>query len=260
MKEEVLKKANKTAKQMSLRKRTLLGIGLPAWVLVGFIVAAIMVGVVDEALMEVGLLREGAVSSSVRNATIAALVYLLTLVIIIGVPLKLFRDRTTKENLGLTRLPNWTDILLAPASFVLYTIIAAVLLAVVTGLFPDFDVNQDQDVGFANLSQYYEYVLAFITLVIIAPIAEEVLVRGYLYGKMRAATGLVIAAIVTSLLFSLMHFQWNVALNVLPLGLVMVGLREMTGSIWAGIFLHMLKNGVAYYLLFINPDILNTIG
>lgn len=246
--------------KVSLKRRILLGVGLPAWVLSGFVLAAVLVGIVDETLVGVGALPEGSVSGSVYNTVIAALVYVVTLIIVIGVPLWVLKSRTTRAELGLTRLPNWTDIWLTPIAFIGYTVVAAILMAVAAGLFPGFDVEQAQETGFENLSQYYEYVLAFVTLVIIAPIAEELLIRGYLYGKMRAITGVVTAAIVSSLLFSLMHFQWNVALNVLPLGIAMVILREMTGSIWAGVLLHMLKNGIAYYLLFVNPSILNTIG
>jgi membrane protease YdiL (CAAX protease family) len=52
----------------------------------------------------------------------------------------------------------------------------------------------------------------------------------------------------------------NVALDVFILSIVMCGLREMTGSIWAGVVLHMMKNGLAFYLLFINTALLSTMG
>src|SRR5690606_8601947 len=128
------------------------------------------------------------------------------------------------------------------------------LILLTKSLFPSFDAEQVQEVGFDNLSRYYEYALAFITLVVIAPVAEETLVRGYLYGKLRRVTSAAGAIIITSLLFSLMHFQWNVALAVLPLGILLAVLRETTGSIWAGILLHMLKNGLAFYFLYVSPN------
>lgn len=243
----------------SMKRRVLVAAWLPTWVLLGFIVASFLTGLVIALLAQVNLISESA-NESIVNTTVAAFAYTLTLVIVIGVPLKWRRIGTTKEELGLTRLPKWTDILLAPASFVAYMLLAGILLTAVTGLFPGFDAEEVQDVGFDGISHYYEYILAFITLVIIAPVAEEVLVRGYLYGKLRKVVSLTTALIISSLLFSLMHFQWNVALNVLPLGVILVLLREMTGSIWAGILLHMLKNGVAFYLLFVNPSFMNTIG
>ncbi|HET8884113.1 MAG TPA: CPBP family intramembrane glutamic endopeptidase, partial [Candidatus Saccharimonadales bacterium] len=133
---------------------------------------------------------------------------------------------------------------------------------------PGFNAAEPQEVGFDNLNRQYEYLLAFATLVIIAPIAEEVLFRGYLYGKLRKSVPIWAAMIAVSLLFGALHMQWNdgflaglnVGIDVFVLSIVMCSLREVTGSIWAGILLHMLKNGLAFYFLFINPVLLNTIG
>lgn len=242
------------------RKRCLLLVaGLPAWVFFGFIAASIVVGLVILLLAQTNTMHFSE-DNAVANAVIAAVTYVLTLGIVIGVPWQWRQIRTTKEELGLTRLPNWFDIVLAPAAFIVYMLLAGILLAAVQAAFPAFDAEQTQDVGFANLNYYYEYVLAFVTLVIVAPIAEEVLVRGYLYGKLKKVTSVAVALMISSLLFSVMHMQLNVALNVLPLGVVLVLLRETTGSIWAGILLHMLKNGLAFYLLFVNPSFLNAIG
>jgi membrane protease YdiL (CAAX protease family) len=45
--------------------------------------------------------------------------------------------------------------------------------------------------------------------------------------------------------------QWAAAADTFSLGLVLGSLRLITGSIWAGVLLHALKNSVAYYFLFI---------
>jgi membrane protease YdiL (CAAX protease family) len=246
--------------KQSLKRRVLLGFGLPLWVLIGFILSALAIGIVDEITRDTGFLGLDGVDASLRNTVIAGLVYVLTLIIVIGIPYKWRGIQTTKEELGFTRLPSWMDLLLAPACFLLYILITGILLAIVTELFPGFDAEEAQEVGFEGINQYYEYVLAFITLVVLAPVAEEVLVRGYLYGKLRKITSVAGAVIITSLLFSLMHFQWNVAISVLPLGIILAMLRESTGSIWASILLHMIKNGIAYYLLFVNTSLFNSLG
>jgi membrane protease YdiL (CAAX protease family) len=96
-------------------------------------------------------------------------------------------------------------------------------------------------------------ILAFITLVVIAPFAEELLFRGYLYGKLKSNVPTVVAAITTSLLFGLAHQQLNVGIDVFILSLVLCTLRSLTGSIWAGVLVHIIKNALAYYLLFVAP-------
>jgi len=39
--------------------------------------------------------------------------------------------------------------------------------------------------------------------------------------------------------------------------LVLCTLRIVTGSIWAGVLLHMIKNGLAFYVLFVAPMMLH---
>ena len=163
-------------------------------------------------------------------------------------------DRT---KLGLKGLPTWTDIGLAPVGFVVYIILAAALVAIFNN-FSWFDATEQQNVAFSLFLNGADRAIAFITLVIIAPITEEVIFRGWLYGKMREKTSekvsnlasIILSSILVSILFGVVHMQWNVGVNVFALSLVLCALREITGTIYAGILLHMLKNGVAFFLLY----------
>lgn len=165
-----------------------------------------------------------------------------------------------KKDVGVSRLPSWLDIGLAPIGFVIYIVCSAAIVSLVAALVPSIDLNQAQDTGFADLTHRYEYVLAFVTLVVIAPVFEEILFRGYLYGKLRAFAPMWVAILIVSIVFAAVHGQWNVALDVFALSVILCGLREITGNIWSGILLHMAKNGFAFYFLFINPGLLSTIG
>lgn len=227
------------------------------WVAVSFIFAEFTV--VTLAINVFGL------SASDNNpglmTLIAAAVYILTLICVIFVPYKFFgKARVSKKLLGITRLPNWYDILLILPAAILYLLLTVVLANIALLVLPWFDPQQAQDVGFDNLTKGNDYLLAFVTLIILAPVAEELVFRGYLFGKLRTIAGLLPAVILTSLLFGAVHMQWNLAVDTFALSLVLCSLREMTGSIWAGVLLHMLKNGVAFYFLFINPSLLSTLG
>jgi membrane protease YdiL (CAAX protease family) len=232
---------------------------LPVWVLVGFLGSQLVIVSSIILLRSVGL-RIGSVESVVFNAVLAALIYGLSLGIIVGVPWLLWKSRTTKQELGLTRLPSWMDILLAPAGLVIYFVLSATFISLFARLVSEFDVSQIQNIPFTNLSQKYEYLLAFSTLVVLAPLAEETLFRGYLYGKLRKFTSIWMSMLVTSVLFGVVHGQFNVAIDVFALSIIACSLREITGNIWAGVLLHMMKNGIAFYVLFINPSLLHTIG
>jgi uncharacterized protein len=245
--------ANSSAKKTSSKKaRWGLALLLVLWVLVSYILAQVMTAGLTWLLVQIGV-PLGSLGETVINVLLTAIVYVLSLAIALSVPWFLKHRPTDVRTLGLQRLPSWKDIGLAPAGFIVYMVGSVILLAIVSTLVPGFDGEQVQQNGFENIVQRYEYVLAFITLVLVAPVAEEILFRGYLYGKIRSKVPLWAAIVLVSLLFAAVHGQWNVAIDVFALSIVLCILREITGSIWSGILLHMLKNGVAFYFLFLNP-------
>lgn len=227
----------------------------PFWVLVSFGLAQVVVVGALWILNALGVPFETFSGAAVQTGA-TAIIYTLSLLIAAGVPWIVKKRRANMAELGLGRLPSWTDIGLAPVGFIIYFIASATLIFILSQVVPGFDITQAQEVGFDNLGQRHEYLLAFITLVVIAPVAEEALFRGYLYGHLRSRIPIWLAMLVTSILFGAVHGQLNVAVDTFALSMVMCSLREITGSIWAGILLHMLKNGLAFYLLFVNPTML----
>jgi membrane protease YdiL (CAAX protease family) len=243
----------------SPRSRWWVVLAVPLWVVAGFGLAqAVLVGLVL-CLRAMGVPFE-TINPAVLNASLAAISYVLSVIFVAGLPWWIKKYRTTKEDVGLTRLPSWMDVVLAPAGGVVYIVCSIAILAFVKAFVPAIDLDQTQQTGFANLSDHYEYVLAFVTLIIVAPVFEEILFRGYLYGKIRKVIPAWLAITIVSIVFAAVHGQWNVSLDVFALSIVLCSLREMTGSIWAGVLLHMCKNGLAFYFLFINPDLLRTMG
>lgn len=189
------------------------------------------------------------------NALYQAAVYAAAMVVIIKLSARIKKEaKTTREELGLTGLPTWTDIGLAPVSFIAYIIVGGAIMAVAEALlsrFSWFDANQAQDVGFKLLSSPFDRIIAFIALVIVAPICEEIVFRGWLYGKLRRKMSMGAAILVVSVFFGIMHGQWNVGINVFALSIFLCLEREITGTIYASILTHMIKNGIAYALLYI---------
>lgn len=244
--------SNSTRSTVSLPHKILFSIGYLAWVSAAFFAAQISVAVVARWASESRLIDLTHIKQSVLTWIIAFISYALALTIIIGVPWLIKKQRTTLGDLGMTRLPSWSDILLGPLAYIPYIIISG-LLASVAATIPGFPINQVQDVGFSEILTRSDMVLAFLTLVVLAPIAEEAIFRGYLYSKLKAITSPVIGAVLVSICFGALHLQLNVAVDVFALSLVLCLLRNVTGSIWAGVLLHMTKNFVAFYVLFVDP-------
>lgn len=222
----------------------------PAWVAVAFFAAIFLyIGIAWLLGLVAGIHILGVNPLSVIYSD--AFVYGLMLVITLGIPIYVWRIKTSRKELGISRIPTWTDIGLAAAGTVLYILLSVGLIYVARSLFPGFNVAQTQDLGFNNIYGF-ERLLAFGLFVVVAPLAEELVFRGFLYGKLRA-NGMPFwqSALLVSLLFGAIHGQWNVGLDVFALSMVASGLRESTGQIWPGLLIHMTKNAVAFYFLFV---------
>lgn len=117
-------------------------------------------------------------------------------------------------------------------------------------IFPDFNSNQQQDIGIQNLQGLGQQILAFVSLAIVPPIVEETLFRGFLFKGLRKKWPFWLSALITSFMFALAHGQLNVGLDVFALSLVLCYITDKTDSIIPGIIIHSLKNSLAYVLLF----------
>lgn len=233
---------------------------MPFWIVLSFFAAQFMAGLLIYLLAILNVDFES-INQSLLSLVLSAVVYIFMICFAIGLPRFIKkRQTTTLEDLGLDRLPSWKDILLSPLALVVYAVISILLSTIISNIFTGIDMEQVQETGFDNLSQNYEYYLAFIALVILAPVAEEVIFRGYLFGKLKKSVPVWAAIVVTSITFGAVHGAWNLAIDTFALSVVMCLLREYTGSIWSSILLHMMKNGIAYYFLFINTTLLTTLG
>lgn len=197
------------------------------------------------------ILGEDKFQLPIWTAIYSAITYIIAFLVITLVPTKIFKKwRTSREGLGLKGFPTWTDIGLAPVGYIVSLIAAAGLVALFN-LFPWFNADEAQNVGFSTFLMGGDRIIAFITLVIIAPIAEELIFRGWLYGNLRKRLSMPISILLVSVLFGLIHGQWNVGVNVFALSVVLCGLREITGTIYSGILVHILKNAVAFFLIYV---------
>jgi membrane protease YdiL (CAAX protease family) len=160
------------------------------------------------------------------------------------------RSRKQKlKSLGFARIKP-SDFGWLAIALVSYFIILALTMAVVTKI-PGFNADQVQDVGYKTATAGWQLVFAFIGLVVLPPLAEEMLFRGFMYRGLASKWPRIIAALVTSLLFALVHFQWNVGVDVFILSLVLIALYEKTKNLWMSVFLHAIKNGLAFVALFV---------
>jgi membrane protease YdiL (CAAX protease family) len=185
-------------------------------------------------------------------------VFAIEAVALLGVILFLRGYKVSLRAIGLKR-PRADDVLWAIGMVLPYLLASMAITAVAQNIFPSLNVNQNQEIGFKVVNGFMDHVMVFISLVVLPPIVEEIMARGLLFSSLRKFMPLAGATIITSALFAAAHLSgggsggplWVGAIDTFTLSLFLIYLRVKTGSLWAGIGLHAIKNGIAFVYLFV---------
>lgn len=160
-------------------------------------------------------------------------------------------------SIGLGRFVQWGDLWKAALGFGAFYGLLIVAGILIKQFLPGVDLDKPQDIGFNSLNTYRDYAVAFLALVILPPIGEEILMRGYLFSGLRAHWRFIPSLVLTGLLFGAAHLMsggsgllWVAGIHTFILSGVLVYLREKTGALYASIMVHMFNNLVAFIIYF----------
>lgn len=92
-------------------------------------------------------------------------------------------------------------------------------------------------------------VLTAATLVLLAPIVEEMLFRGLFFGALARPLGTWIAALISALVFGAVHGDWVLFPMLAALGFINAIAYAATGNLAVPVVLHALNNGLATAIL-----------
>ena len=111
---------------------------LPLWAYGAFMLAQVLVGLVQELLLVLNV-PLASINQAVYATVASVIVYAVSLVIVIGVPLAIWRRKTTIKEIGVHDWPSWMDIALSVPAFIVYIICSGVFMAILTSLLPGID-------------------------------------------------------------------------------------------------------------------------
>ena len=134
----------------------------------------------------------------------------------------------------------------------LYFVLTAVGLSLLQ-LFVPAALEVEQDIGVSSGDPAAVLAVTFMSVVVLAPLVEEILFRGFLFRGFEKTFGFGLAVIASSLLFGLLHGSLAAAVDTFALGAVCCLLVARSGSLWPAILLHALKNAAVFYSRFIDP-------
>lgn len=101
-----------------------------------------------------------------------------------------------------------------------------------------------------ELFKHRETALLFVAMaVLIAPLVEETLFRGYLYPLFARSFGIIPGIVITGVLFGLMHgaqlgWTWGLVAMLVLVGIVFTLVRARTGSVFASFLMHLGYNSL----------------
>jgi hypothetical protein len=94
------------------------------------------------------------------------------------------------------------------------------------------------------------FIIAFIMVVVLAPVVEELFFRGFLYQALRQRWGANVAIIASGVLFSLAHFSLYLLVPIAVIGFALAYLYERTDSLGPPIMLHALNNLISVVVVY----------
>ena len=140
--------------------------------------------------------------------------------------------------LGLRRFPFVMLVLAFGLMLVAYTFnFLHALVLLLLGVRPSMDLV-------SLVSQLEHPWLFFLGGVVVAPLAEEVFFRGFVFAGLRGRYGWVKAALISSALFSLMHLQLTQFLPLFLIGFFLALLYEKSRSLWPAVAMHAAINAI----------------
>jgi membrane protease YdiL (CAAX protease family) len=142
----------------------------------------------------------------------------------------------------------------------LINILLAVVCSIVFFLLLDKCLDPFFDKMFQSSAAEYQETLStlrqspittFIRICLFAPIAEEILMRGYILNGLKNKYGAAVAVIISALLFAVLHFNFVQTLSAVICGLVLGLLYSKTNSISCCILAHALYNAISFFTIVI---------
>ena len=126
------------------------------------------------------------------------------------------------------------------------------LVNLVSQLFVDNTVSANSD-QFLSLHP----LLLIVFVGILAPVCEEVVFRGAIFGGYKKEGNVFKAVLASGILFGLLHMNINQASYALVIGLLLGFLVEATGSIFSSILFHVLVNSTNALMMIISDSVIS---
>lgn len=172
--------------------------------------------------------------------------------------LRLFRGLSPAEVFGLRRLSPWRAVgmalLLVVPMLMLVNGTALGIHEWMKGFWPNLEGQETAEAFRRSNNLAAKFMLA-ISAAVVAPLVEEVVFRGFIYGVIKRHTDGIFAALCSSLLFAVVHLHVGTLVPLALLALIFCAVYEFTGCLLVPMLLHGLFNATSLMVMMLFPEI-----
>lgn len=193
---------------------------------------------------------EGAAAAAAVSDGTLIVGMIFNLIVCAGLLLYLFQMRglNPAELFGLQQV-HWRSLAMTVGIFSLIILLTINLVSAATqtwlqGFWPDME-PQETVKAFQESDGIGFKFLVVLMAVVIAPLAEETMFRGFVYGVLKRYTDAPFAALASSLMFAIIHLHVGSLLPLWMLAVLFCLAYEITGCLLAPMILHAIFNGVS---------------
>ena len=94
-------------------------------------------------------------------------------------------------------------------------------------------------------------------MMFLAPVSEELVFRGVMYGGLKNRIGAVFSAVIVSVLFAAVHFSLPAFMPIFVLSLLLIAVYERYGDLRASMVVHSLFNSLMSLLMLVDENFIN---
>ncbi|MFZ5391744.1 MAG: CPBP family intramembrane glutamic endopeptidase [Patescibacteria group bacterium] len=114
---------------------------------------------------------------------------------------------------------------------------------------PGIDLAESQEIFQKNMTITAQVLMIFYA-VIIGPLVEEIIFRGVLLPCLTNKVNIYFGIIISTLIWSLLHFQLNVIIFTFIFGIILSYLYIASKSLWPSYLTHVIKNSMAVIAIY----------
>ena len=165
-------------------------------------------------------------------------------IIFVGMIAWFLRSKILSKSTLFTKSNNWTNYIKAVLEGFFYLFIFGVTLSIIQNYITPYGFMAQQNIFELFPTQEPHRMIIIITTCLVAPITEEYIFRGAILGNLLQSFGKKKSIFISSLLFSLLHFQPEVAGAIFVISLIISTIYLKYETIYIPIVFHIVNNSL----------------